>query len=43
MKVTKPPMGFNTWNTFGSRISDELIMSTADKIVELGLHEVGYE
>lgn len=43
MKITKPPMGFNTWNTFGSRISDELICSTADKIVELGLDKLGYE
>lgn len=43
MKLTKPPMGFNTWNTFGSKISDELIRQTADRIVELGLDKVGYE
>ncbi len=42
MIVTKPPLGFNTWNTFGEDISDELIRSTADRIVELGLLDAGY-
>lgn len=38
-----PPMGFNTWNTFGENISDEVIRQTADKMVELGLKDAGYE
>jgi len=42
MKVTAPPLGFNTWNTFGEDISDELIRSTADRIIELGLLDAGY-
>lgn len=42
MKVTHPPLGFNTWNTFGEDISDELIRRTADKIIELGLLDAGY-
>ena len=37
-----PPMGFNTWNTFGENISDSVIRETADKMVELGLAEAGY-
>ena len=38
-----PPMGFNTWNTFGENINDEMIRQTADKMVELGLKDAGYE
>ncbi len=43
MKLSAPPLGFNTWNTFGRDISDELIRSTTDRFVELGLPEAGYE
>ena len=25
MKLTVPPMGFNTWNTFGENNNDELV------------------
>ena len=42
MKLSAPPLGFNTWNTFGEDISDELICRTADRIVELGLLDAGY-
>ena len=38
-----PPMGWNSWNTFYDQISDELIRSTADAMVEKGLAEAGYE
>lgn len=37
-----PPMGFNTWNTFGENISDSVIRETADVMVELGLDKIGY-
>ncbi len=39
----KPPMGFNTWNTFAENISDEMIRATADAMVEKGLLAAGYE
>ena len=39
----KPPMGFNTWNTFGENINDAMIRETADAIVEKGLLAAGYE
>ncbi len=39
----KPPLGFNTWNTFGENISDAMIRETADAIVEKGLRDAGYE
>ena len=39
----KPPMGFNTWNTFGSNIDDKTIRETADAMVDRGLLKAGYE
>ena len=38
-----PPLGFNTWNTFGRNISDKVIRETADAMVSLGLRDAGYE
>lgn len=43
MLAKTPPMGFNTWNTFGENISDQLIRETADAMVENGLLDAGYE
>ena len=43
MLVNTPPMGWNTWNTFGSDISEELVMKMADFIVEQGYKDAGYE
>lgn len=36
-------MGWNSWNTFGENISEQLIMETADAMVDEGLLEKGYE
>ena len=41
VKLT-PPMGWNSWNTFGENINEKLIMETADKMVEQGLLACGY-
>lgn len=38
-----PAMGWNSWNAFGSGNTAELTKIMADKIVELGLKELGYE
>ena len=43
MLAKTPPMGFNTWNTFGENICDEVIRSTADMMVDKGLLDAGYE
>lgn len=43
MIKTLPPMGWNTWNTFAEKINEELILSSADKLVETGLKDAGYE
>ncbi len=42
LKLT-PPMGWNSWNTFGENINEQLILETADAMVSLGLLEKGYE
>ena len=42
MLIPKPPMGWNSWNTFGPDISDELIRQTADVMAEQGFLEAGY-
>lgn len=38
-----PPMGWNSWNTFSWNINEKLICSTADRFVECGLKDAGYE
>ena len=42
MTVNTPPMGWNSWNTFGTNISDKLIRETADIMASSGLLEHGY-
>lgn len=37
-----PPMGWNTWNTFGGDASEQLLMEMADALVDTGLAECGY-
>ncbi len=43
MVKNTPAMGWNSWNTYGTDISDALIRETADAIVENGLDRLGYE
>lgn len=42
IKLT-PPMGWNSWNTFGNDINEQMIMEMADVMVEKGFLEKGYE
>jgi alpha-galactosidase len=37
-----PPMGFNTWNTFQTRIDEQLIIQTADAMIKNGMRDAGY-
>lgn len=37
-----PPMGWNSWNTFGRNINESLIKEIADTLVESGLRDLGY-
>jgi len=43
MIAPTPPMGWNSWNTFGVGINEELIKETADAFVEHGLQKAGYQ
>lgn len=43
MLAKRPPMGWNSWNTFGENISDQLIREIADTMVEKGYLAAGYE
>ncbi len=37
-----PPMGWNSWNTFQTKISEQLVMETADMMVSSGMKDAGY-
>lgn len=37
-----PPMGWSSWNTFRNHIDENLVLETADALVETGLAEAGY-
>ena len=43
MLAQTPPMGWNSWNTFGTDINEQIVMETADAIVRLGLDKAGYK
>ncbi len=38
-----PPMGWNTWNTFGCEISETLIRQTVDALAANGMAALGYK
>ena len=43
MLITRPPMGWNSWNTFTKDIDEKMILETADAMVAEGLRDAGYE
>ena len=43
MQINKAPMGWNTWNTFGENINEDLIKETANMLVSTGLKDLGYD
>lgn len=43
MLAMTPPMGWNSWNTFGGRINEQVVRDTADAMVEKGFKDAGYE
>ena len=38
-----PPMGWNSWNTFGWQINEQVIFEMADLMASQGYREAGYE
>ncbi|MBQ3867238.1 MAG: glycoside hydrolase family 27 protein [Clostridia bacterium] len=43
MVVSRPPMGWNSWNTFGPEIDEQTVRSMADVMVSEGYLAAGYE
>lgn len=43
MLIKTPPMGWNSWNTFAEKVNEEIVMQTADIIIEKGYKDCGYE
>jgi alpha-galactosidase len=37
-----PPMGFNTWNTFQTKINEDMLREMVDVYVSSGMREAGY-
>ena len=37
-----PPMGWNSWNTFQTKINEKLVMETADSIISCGMKDAGF-
>ena len=40
--ASTPPMGWNSWNHFGHRVTDQTIRDTADVMVASGMRDAGY-
>jgi alpha-galactosidase len=38
-----PPMGWNSWNKFGCKVSDDMIRGHADAMVSSGMAKAGYQ
>lgn len=38
-----PQMGWNNWNSLGCDVSEDLLISSATNLVQLGLRDVGYK
>jgi len=41
--TAEPPMGWNSWNTFGEEVNEVVVRGVADKMVSLGLRDLGYK
>lgn len=37
-----PPMGWNSWNTFGRHLTEKLVLETADAMIANGMRDLGY-
>ncbi len=38
----RPPMGWNSWNHFGGKVTDADVRSAADQLVNTGMRDAGY-
>ena len=42
MLLNLPPMGWNSWNTFGTDVSETVILENATALITSGLDKLGY-
>ncbi|MBQ7016038.1 MAG: glycoside hydrolase family 27 protein [Firmicutes bacterium] len=42
MVALTPPLGWNSWNTFGEDINETVVMQSADTLIDSGLAACGY-
>ncbi len=40
--ASTPPMGWNTWNQFGCKVTDAIVRAQADAMVKTGMKAAGY-
>jgi alpha-galactosidase len=40
--VRTPPMGWNSWNHFATKVDDEVVRAAADALVSSGMKDAGY-
>ena len=43
MLANRPPMGWNSWNTFGPEIDEQVIRETIDAMADGPFRQAGYE
>ena len=43
MVVLTPPLGWNTWNTYGCDINEKMVLESARVMISSGLRDAGYE
>lgn len=41
--ITRPPMGFNSWNAYHCNIDENVVRATAQAMIDNGMHGAGYE
>jgi alpha-galactosidase len=43
MLAARPPMGWNSWNTFGRNVDETVVREVCDVLADGGLRDLGYE
>ena len=38
-----PPMGWNSWNVYGSKVTADVIVGIAEEMVANGMRDLGYQ
>jgi hypothetical protein len=41
--ITRPPMGFNSWNAYHCNIDENVVRATAQAMIDNGMHAAGYD